>query len=103
MSRDEKQMIGPGDEKHIENLAFQNGAIQPISYEIRIQGQMSNQWFDCFDGLAFQVLENDQTLIRAILTDKSALHGLLTRIGELNLNILSIKKIEETFGPNETR
>ncbi len=100
MTRDEKQMIGPMDEAHVESPAHQSEGVLPIRYEIRIQGQVSMQWFDCFDGLAFQVLEKDQTLIQANLADKSTLHGLLTRISELNLTILSIKRIGDPCRPN---
>jgi hypothetical protein len=102
VSKNKRQHTESSDEEHLENPSLQNGAIPFIHYEIRVQGLVSNQWFDCFDGLVFQVLENDQTLIRANLTDKSALNGLLARIGELNLTILSVNKIEETFRPNGT-
>ena len=102
MPRSERPSIGAEDEENPEIPALHNKILQSIHYEICVQGQVSNQWFDNFDGLVVQVLENDKTLIRADLIDKSALHGLLTRIGELNLTILSIAKIEESFGPNGT-
>ncbi len=93
MSGNERQINGPGNEDHLDNPALQNEIIPSVRYEICIQGQVSNQWFDCFDGLAFQFLENGQTIIQANLADKSAFNGLLIRIGELNLTILSIKKM----------
>ncbi len=102
MPQSEKPAIGARNKENSEILAINNETLQSIHYEICVQGQVSNQWFDCFDGLIFQVLEKNQTLIRANLTDKSALHGLLNRIGELNLTVLSVNKIEDTFRSNKT-
>ncbi len=101
MSRNKKQATGRGDDENPEICPLHNETRQSIHYEICVQGEVSDQWFDCFDGLVFQILENNRTLIRANLTDKSALHGLLTRIGELNLTVLSVNKIGGTVRPNE--
>lgn len=101
MSRNKKQDTGLGDEENPEIYHLHNETLQSIYYEICVQGEVSAQWFECFDGLAFQVLENHRTLIRANLTDKSALHGLLMRIGELNLIVISVNKIGVTAKPNE--
>jgi hypothetical protein len=102
VSKNKRRNTESRDGEYLKNPSLQNEAIPSIHYEICVQGLLSNQWFECFDSLVFQVVENDQTLIRANLTDKSALHGLLTRIGELNLTVLSVNKIEETFRPNGT-
>ncbi len=101
MSRNKKQDTGRGDNENPEICPLHNEAPQSIHYEICVQGEVSDQWFNCFDGLVIQVLENDRTLIQANLTDKSALHGLLTRIGELNLTVLSVNKIGGIIRPNE--
>jgi hypothetical protein len=95
MPSSKKSAFEAGDEVNPGISTSLNKTLQPIRYEIYIQGPVSSQWFDYFDGLIIQVLEMDQSLIQATLTDKSALHGLLSRIGELNLTILSIKKVEE--------
>jgi hypothetical protein len=60
---------------------------------------VSEEWFDWIDGLAFEAIDEDQTLIRANLPDRSALHGLLKRIGDMKLTILSIKKATGPLGP----
>ncbi len=101
MSRNKKQATVYGDEEKPGIYPLDNETLQSINYEICVQGDVSEQWFDCFDGLVFQILENNRTLIRADLTDKSALHGVLTRIGELNLTVLSVNKIGVTTKPNE--
>lgn len=102
MSGDGGQISGPGNKQSIGYSALQNNEKSTIRYQIQVQGLVSDQWFANFTGLSFHILEKNLTLINAILTDKSALHGLLTRLGELNLTILSINKIEETELPKET-
>ncbi len=102
MPSSKKSALEGQDEENPGIPTTHNETLQTLRYEICIQGQVSPQWFDNFDGLVFQVLEKRQTLIQANLMDKSALLGLLTRIGELNLTVLSINKLEGSFGSNET-
>lgn len=102
MSGDGGQISEPGNKQNLGNSAPQNNEKSPIRYQIQVQGLVSDKWFDNFTGLSFHIFEKNLTLISAILTDKSALHGLLTRLGELNLTILSVNKIEETERPKET-
>ncbi len=102
MPSSKKSALEGRDEENPGIPTIHHETLQTLRYEICIQGQVSPQWFDNFDGLVFQVLEERQTLIQANSIDKSALLGLLTRIGELNLTVLSINKLEGSFGSNET-
>lgn len=61
-------------------------------YEIRIEGQLSDQWIDWFDGLSIQSQPNGNTILRGLLPDQAALYGVLTKIHMLNLSLISVKR-----------
>ena len=59
-------------------------------YEIRVQGQIGASWSSWFDGLSVQHEENGQTVLRGTIVDQAALHGVLARIRDLGLPLLSV-------------
>ena len=69
----------------------------PARYEIRVDGVLDHWWADWFDGLE---VSNDgtQTAIGGLLADQSALHGVLAKICDLGLCLLSVRRL----GPGET-
>ncbi len=62
----------------------------PEYYEIRIKGHLDDHWSDWFAGLELAHLEGDETLLSGSLPDQAALHGLLERIRDLNLTLVSV-------------
>jgi len=62
----------------------------PEYYEIKIKGYLDPNWSDWFAGLKLTHLEGDGTLLSGIITDQAALHGLLERIRDLNLTLISV-------------
>ena len=62
----------------------------PEYYEIKIRGHLDPCWSDRFAGLKLTHLEGDETLISGSLPDQGALHGLLERIRDLNLTLISV-------------
>ena len=62
----------------------------PEYYEIKIKGNLDLCWSDWFSGLTLTHLEGNQTLISGYLPDQAALHGLLERIRDLNLTLISV-------------
>lgn len=64
-------------------------------YQIRVQGHLSPQWADWFDGITLENLPNGQALLTGSFPDQPALFGILTRIHSLNLPLLSVSRLEE--------
>ena len=65
---------------------------QPTSYLIRIQGTIDSSWSDWFGGFTIN-RQNGETLLEGEVRDQAALHGILAKINELGLVILSVEKI----------
>jgi hypothetical protein len=63
-------------------------------YEIRVRGHLSDKRAAWFDGLTIQNLPNGDSLISGPVPDQAALHGLLIRIRDLGLPLLSVVQIE---------
>lgn len=65
---------------------------KPSVFEIRIKGQISDQWSDWFAGMEIRIRANDETILRGYLLDQAELIGVLNRLQTLNLMIISVKK-----------
>lgn len=64
----------------------------PEYYEIRIKGRLDQPWSEWFAGLKLTHLEGDETLLSGTLPDQAALHGLLERVRDLNLTLISVSR-----------
>jgi hypothetical protein len=62
----------------------------PEYYEIKIRGHLDERWSEWFAGLKLTRLEEDVTLLSGMLPDQAVLHGLLERIRDLNLTLISV-------------
>ena len=67
----------------------------PEYYEIKIKGFLDLGWSERFAGLKLSHLEGNETLLSGSLPDQAALHGLLERIRDLNLTLLSVSRIDQ--------
>ena len=66
---------------------------QPMVYQIRIHGHLARQWADWFGGLTITLEDNGDTLVTGP-ADQAALHGLLARVRDLGLPLLSVIRLE---------
>jgi len=70
---------------------------EPSCYEIRVEGVLGGQWATWFGGLQVQGV-GTQTVISGPLADQAALHGVLARIRDLGLLLVSVRRLD----PDET-
>jgi hypothetical protein len=66
---------------------------RPRRYVIRVKGHLDQRWADWFDGLTLTRESTGTTLLEGPLADQAALHGVLTKIRDLGLPIISVQSI----------
>ncbi len=62
-------------------------------YEIHVEGHLPDRWSDWFDGLAIRTDFNGETTLSGLLTDQAALFGVLAKIHNLNLILISVSRL----------
>ena len=67
---------------------------QPRSYQIRIKGHLGDLWSDWFEGLTIALEEDGNTLLIGPVVDDAALHGLLKKVRDLGMPLLSVNRVE---------
>jgi hypothetical protein len=63
-------------------------------YEIRLQGRLDPQWSSWFDGMSLTTAPDGITLLEGRVVDQAALHGVLNRLRDLGLPLISVARIE---------
>jgi len=63
-------------------------------YEIRLKGHLDNRWATWFDGLTLTTNSDGTTTIHGIVVDQSALHGLLQKVRDIGLPLISVTRVE---------
>jgi hypothetical protein len=67
---------------------------QPMVYQIRIQGQLGHEWTDWFGGLTIRLTDTGETLLTGPVVDQAALHGLLRKVRDLGVPLLSVNRVK---------
>jgi hypothetical protein len=62
-------------------------------YQIRLQGHLGRQWTDWFGGLTITLEDNGDTLLTGPVADQAALHGLLKRVRDLGMPLISVNRV----------
>ena len=73
------------------NSAFDPG--QPMVYQIRIKGHLGREWTNWFSGLTI-TLDNGETLLTGSVVDQAALHGVLKKVRDLGMPLLSVNRVK---------
>ena len=63
-------------------------------YEIRLKGHLDESWADSFEGLSFSHEDDGTTIISGANIDQAALHGLLKKIRDLGMPLLSVNQLD---------
>ena len=95
----------PSQEKgsRMEYSSGQFGFGEPEYYQIRVKGRLERRWEHWFDGLRLSI-EHDTTILEGEMPDQAALYGVLLKIRDLGLPLLSVQRLthsEMTGTPSE--
>ena len=66
------------------------------SYEIRVQGRLDQRWSTWFNGLTISYEGDDITVLRGLLIDEAALHGVLIKVRDLALPLLAVSRVQDS-------
>jgi hypothetical protein len=67
---------------------------QPMVYQIRIKGHLGREWADWFEGLTIALEDNGETLLTGSVVDQAALHGLLKKVRDLGMPLISVIRVK---------
>jgi hypothetical protein len=73
----------------------------PAQYEIRVAGVLDSRWAAWFNGLQITG-QGEETVISGLVADQPALHGLLTKVRDLGLCLISVRRLDAGQAGNET-
>ena len=68
------------------------------TYRFRVKGHFDERWSDWFGGMAIHLQENGTTVLIGMVVDQAALHGVIIRIRDLGLPLLSVRRAVEAYG-----
>lgn len=69
------------------------GHDEPRLYEICIKGHLSGRWATWFEGMTFRLDDNGDTVLTGMVVDQAALYGLLRKVRDLGMPLLSVTAI----------
>ncbi len=81
-------------------LDSQPASGQRLFYQIRLRGHLSHAWEEWFEGLTITLEDNGETLLAGPVIDQAALHGLLRKVRDLGMPLVSVNRDESSgVGP----
>jgi hypothetical protein len=88
-----RPLLPSTDEANTAGRKDSNGCHQARPYEIRVAGVLDGRWAAWFDGLQISG-QGEETVICGLLADQPALHGLLAKIRDLGLGLISVRRLD---------
>ena len=70
-------------------------------YQIRIRGYLRPEWSEWFEGMTITHESNSDTILSGSVRDQAALHGLLTRVRDLGLTLVSVNQVQPASKPDD--
>ena len=67
---------------------------QPMIYQIRVTSHLDSDWTDWFEGLTITLEDNGDTLLTGLVVDQAALHGLLKKVRDLGMPLISVNQVQ---------
>jgi hypothetical protein len=65
-----------------------------VVYEIRVKGHLDHHWSEWFEGLMITNLEGGEAVLSGEIVDQAALHGVLSRVRDLNLPLIAVRTVD---------
>ena len=78
-----------------ETHASTKGHAEPECYKIRLKGHLDDWWADWFEDLSFTQESDGTTILSGPVVDQAALHGLLRKVRDLGMTLISVNVIED--------
>jgi hypothetical protein len=75
--------------------------VRPVQYEIRVEGHLGARWAAWFDELTITTAADGTTVLRGSVPDQAALHGLLQKVRDLGIPLISLTRVEASANPAE--
>ena len=76
--------------------------VWPAVYQIRIEGHLGRAWTSWFAGMSITLEDNGDTLLTGAVVDQAALHGLLKRVRDLAVPLVSVNRLDPGPAPQPT-
>ncbi len=84
----------------LNNLNQKIDPSQPMIYQIRIKGYLGDQWSEWFYDLTITLENSGHTLLTGPVVDQSALHGLLKKVRDLGMLLVSVTALDQNHSQN---
>ena len=78
----------------LDNLKLDTESGQLMVYQIRVKGHLGRQWTDWFGSVTITLEDNGNTLLTGPVVDQAALHGMLRKVRDLGLPLVSVIRVE---------
>ena len=94
--------MGEGDESSGTARKQRTDPVWPAVYEIRVEGHLEHALTGWFDGLSIALEDDGDTLLTGAVVDQAALHGLLKKVRDLGVPLVSVNRLEPEPAPQPT-